>query len=242
MKNNCKIFAAGILFFSLLLAGCDKAASNVSTVSVSGTGTVFAQPDMVQMLVTFSYVAPTTREAKQVVDGKVKQVLDILKESNIDDTNIKTVSLNYDTETEYQNGRSVWVGQRASQSISVTVNDINADTDRLPALLDRISAVDTVRISNVSFDVKEKTELFEKARELAYQKAYEKAVQFARLSGLGIVKVLTINEDANTNIFYGTQSNIQYERLVAQDAVPSSHVPTGEQEITTKVAVQFLLK
>ncbi|MDL2229869.1 SIMPL domain-containing protein [Treponema sp. OttesenSCG-928-L16] len=242
MKKKLGIFIPALICFALLFTGCGKAGSNESTIAVSGTGTVFAQPDLVQMRIGLSHTAPTTGEAKKTVDERVRQVLSILKDTNIDDTNIMTVNLTYDTETEYQNGRSVWVGQSASQSILVTINDIHTDTEKLPALLDKISAVDKVSIHNISFDVKEKTELFEKARELAYQKAYAKAEQFAALSGLKIVRVLNISEGYTETIPYGSQSNVMYDRLMSTEAAPSANVPTGEQEITSTISAVFLLK
>jgi uncharacterized protein YggE len=193
------------------------------------------------MTIAFSHVADTTKLAKEEVDRKVQQALSILKELGVEENNIKTISLSYDIEIEYQNGRSVLVGQRAQQSIIVTIYDIKTNTERLPDILDKIAAIDKVVVHNINFDIQDKTTLFIKARELAYQKALDKAKQFAELSGLKIIKPLAITESGNRNMPFSAQNNVMYA-AVASSADSIASVPTGEQEISSEITVVFLLK
>jgi len=237
---NKKIVITIIAFAIFLLAACSS--KNQSTVSVSGIGAVLVQPDMVLMNINFSHIAQTTREAKNEVDNKMRQVMGILKDEEIEDKNIKTVSLSYDVETEYRNGRSVWIGQRAQQAIVVTINDIVNNPNKLPALLDKITAIDRVSIQNIMFDTESKTELFEQSRELAYQKALDKANQYAQLSGQKIVKALTISEERSRDVLskQNVLGNVLLDTVASYDA--SSSIPTGEQEVRSEVMVTFLLK
>ena len=230
---------AGI-FIILAFSGCSvRVKDNQSTITVSGIGTVLVKPDMVQMNISYSHTARTTREAKSEVDRRIQQILDILKDSNIEDKDIRTVSLSYDVATEFREGRTIITGQRAQQTIIVSVNDIINNSDRFPALLDRITAIDRVVIRNITFDTENKTEFFIQSRELAFEKALEKANQYAELSGLKIAKVLTVSEERNRDAFLLTQSNVAYERAMP---MTSLSIPTGEQEVTTEVRVTFLLK
>jgi uncharacterized protein YggE len=48
-----------------------------STISVFGIGTVIVQPDMIQMTITLSNVAQTTKIAQEVVNSMVRQALEI---------------------------------------------------------------------------------------------------------------------------------------------------------------------
>ena len=239
--NKNRINAVFALFAVFLLFGCNvKKQEDQSTVSVSGIGTVLVQPDMMRMNINFSYTAQTTQQAKREVDTKMQQVMNILKADNIEDKDIKTMSLSYDKETEYINGRSVLIGQRAQQTIVATINDIINDPNRLPDLLDKLTAIDRISIRNIVFDTKDKTELFRQSRELAYQKALDKANQYAELSGQKIVKVLTISEKSNRDIFgVSSQSNVAIEGAAFSVA---SQVPTGEQEVTSEIMVTFLMK
>jgi uncharacterized protein YggE len=47
-----------------VMSGCDKKIEHQSTISVFGTGTVLAQPDVIQMHITLSNLAQTTKRAQ----------------------------------------------------------------------------------------------------------------------------------------------------------------------------------
>ena len=239
MLKNALFLA--VIIYCLSFSGCSiETQSKQSTVTVSGIGSVMVTPDMVQMTVNFSHTAATTREAKAEVDGRIGRILGILKEEGIEEKNIKTISLNYDTETEYRNGRYVVIGQKASQSMTVTMYNITENPNKFPSLLDRITAIDRVSVRNIIFDTENKTEIFRQSRELAYEKALDKANQYAKLSGKKIVKTLTISEGRNRDYYYMSQSNVAYE----SDGIMSmgASVPTGEQEIKTEITAVFLMK
>ena len=106
---NRKFFAGITLSLMLLfLISCDtKVHENQNSVSVSGIGTVFAQPDMVQITINFSHTAQTTRDAKRVVDETMQRISKILQDENIEDKFIKTISLSYDVEYDYRSGYRV---------------------------------------------------------------------------------------------------------------------------------------
>jgi uncharacterized protein YggE len=234
-----KFFAGFLLIGLVFVTACNV--NKQSTVSVSGIGTVMVQPDMVQVTINFSHVAQTTKQAKEEVDLKIRQILDILKGEGIEDKNIRTASLNYGAEMEYRDGRAVQVGQRADQAIIVVINDIANDSNKFSVLLDKITAIDRVVVRDIKFDTENKTELYKRSRELAYQKALDKATQYADLSGLKIVKTLTITEERSRDILFGAyQKNVAYE--AADLSGPSASVPTGEQEVTSEIMVTFLLK
>ena len=244
-KMNRGFFTVlSFVFMLFLLIGCDaKRQEYQDVVSVSGIGTVLVQPDVVQMTIYFSHVAPSTKEAKRVVDQTMQQILKILQEEKIEDKYIKTISLNYDIEYSWKNGRNVPIGQRAQQTIAVKVNDIINSPEKFPTLLDKITVIDKVEIHNILFDIENKTENFAQSRKLAYQKAFEKAEQYAILSGRKIGKVLAISEGSREALqvrsFMSNQSLGVAKEFQSES---SSSVPTGEREITTEINVVFLLK
>jgi len=235
-----------IVICSALLAGCcaDKSQKSQSTVSVSGIGTVLVQPDMAMMNVNISHIAPTTREARLALDQTMQQILNILQEEKIDENHIKTIALNYNVAYEWRNGRSVRIGQRAQQTIVVTVNDIINSPERFPNILDKITAINRVEVNNIQFDIENKTELFRQSRELAFQRAFEKASQYAELSNLKLVKVLSISEERSRDVAQARamMSNVAIEAQADFAMDRSSSVPTGEREVTTEISVTFVLE
>jgi uncharacterized protein YggE len=237
MKN--KFFCAIIISLALFSFARGNGSSNVmpqSTISVSGSGIVTVQPDMVKMDINFSHVAQTTKEAKSEVDNKIQQIINVLRMENISDKDIQTLSINYDTETEYRDGRAVLVGQRVGQTISVRVNDIINNPNKFPLLLDKIATIDKANVRSIKFDVKNKSELFKQCRKLAYQNALDKANQYAAFSGQKVLKVLTLEENTFSGIIPRGHAakNIKFFD-------GGSNIPTGEQEITLEISVTFLL-
>jgi uncharacterized protein YggE len=233
------------IFGVLLISACDKKAEqqNQSTISVFGTGTVLARPDMIQMSITLRNVAQTTKAAQDEVSRMVRQVLTILKDSNIEDKNINTASLNFRSEYDYTS-RRVLIGQRAEQRITFSIHDINNGSEKASAMIDQLIRINGIELNQINFSIKNNTEYFVKSRELAFQKAVEKANQYAELSKLKIIKVLNISEEGNQQIspVNNRLLNQAYTQEAARDETGSTVLPTGELEITSKILVVFLLE
>lgn len=119
---------------------------------------------------------------------------------------------------------------------------INAP-ERFSSILDKITAIDKVEVQNIQFDIEHKTELFKQSRELAYQKAYDKAQQYAELSGRKIGKVLTISEAVSRDIAQtrAFQNNLMLKEETL-DMAGGSAVPTGEQGVSSEINIVFSLK
>ena len=250
--NARKLTRMGIAFSLMLflLISCNsrvQVQESQNSVSVSGIGTVLAQPDMVLMNVSFSHTAPTTKEAKKAVEQTIQRILKILQEENVEDKFMKTISLNYDVEYDYRSGRRVRIGQRAQQTIVVTVNDMINKPERFSSILDKITAIDRVEVQNIQFDIENKSDLFKQSRELAYQKAFDKAEQYAKLSGRKLGKVLTISEGVSRDVTFNRMfmNNARMPFVAEQAAADYGtgfSLPTGEQGVTSEINAVFSLE
>jgi uncharacterized protein len=236
-------WALALAFIAVFISSCDKGAESQSTISVYGTGTVAVQPDMIQMSITLSNVAQTTKAAQDEVSGMVRQTLTILKDANIEDKNINTASLTFNSEYEYTT-RRILVGQRAEQRITFSIEDIN--DDKASEIIDRLIQINGIELNQFNFSVKNTAEYFVKSRELAYKKALEKANQYAELSNLKVVKVLSI-ADQGTQQVSPMSNRIMNQQFMADATTmareaASTILPMGELEITTNILAVFLLK
>ncbi|WP_461256439.1 SIMPL domain-containing protein [Treponema sp. R80B11-R83G3] len=241
-----KYFGVCILvLIAVFISGCDKENNrqNQSTISVFGTGAVSVQPDVIQMSITLSKVAQTTKAAQEEVTKMVRQAMKVLKDANIEDKNINTASLEFNSEYEYTS-RRILVGQRARQSITFSIENINDDSEKASWIIDQLIQINGIELNQVQYSVKNTTEYYVKSRELAYKKAVEKANQYAELSNLKIIKVLNISDQGSQQI---SPMNNMFQRQLADEAKlaeadTSTILPIGELEITTNISVIFLLK
>jgi uncharacterized protein YggE len=245
MKN---IKYAVLISAVVLVSGCNSSIQqkNQSTVSVIGTGTVSVNPDMVQMNISLSRTAQTTQRAQEDISRMVRQALEILKSMNIEDKDISTASLTFNPEYDYSLSRRMLIGQRAEQRITFSINDIKTDNEKVSQLIDRLVQINGIELNGMNFNVKNNTEHFIKSRELAFKKAEEKAKQYAELSGLKVVKVLSISEEGNQQ-FMPVSNRMMFQNTAEdvsalKDAAGSTILPAGEMEITTRIAAVFVLE
>ena len=233
-----------LLVTMLSLASLGWAQQTPNTITVSGTGSVMAQPDMAQISIHFTHTAPTTQEAKNVVAKAMRQVQSILDEYKIDAKNVSTTSFSYDVEYEYVKGKRVCLGQRAEQTLLVKINNIDKNPERLPNILDRVATIDKVEVQNIQFDVENKADLYRQSRALAYGKAYEKAAQYAELAHRTISKALTISEYSSQDVAMPTAKMYMRNMAVEESAdyTEGATLPMGEQRVTSTVNVVFEMK
>jgi uncharacterized protein YggE len=246
MKTK-NLLLRGLVAAVVVLSGCTQSAGQkeLSTVTVSGVGTVNVTPDMVRLTVSMSKIERTTRLAQESVGKMTARVLAILKDSGIEDKDISTASLRFNPEYEWRNGRSILIGQRTEQSIDFAVRNIGQNAEKVARIIDRLTEIDGIVLNQISFSVADNTEHFVRSRELAFEKAMQKAQQYAELSGLKVGRVLNLSEDGanNASPLYRSRMENQFmmEAAFAADAA-STVLPSGQMEITTRISVMFLLE
>jgi uncharacterized protein YggE len=232
-----------ILFCFIIAALCLMSCGDKrqSSIVVSGTGTVFAQPDTVQMHISLSKTAATTRQAQEEVGVMVRKALKIMQDSGVEEKNIQTASLRFMPEYEWGGPRRVLLGQKAEQTIAFSVENLNG----VSGIIDQLIEINGIELQQMQFSVKDNSALFVKSRELAWQKALEKAEQYAKLSGMKITGTLSISEDGLpvSPVFNSNNRMMAADSIAKESAAGGSTVlPSGEMEITSRVVIEFLLK
>lgn len=239
-----KILKLSVLLIAATAMACNgqMGLRNMSTVSVVGTGTVMAQPDVVQMNISLTHTASTTETAQQQVNKMVGQAMEILKEFGIEDKDIATASLTFSSQYQFTGGQRKLVGQNVRQTIMFSVGDIQNDNGRAAQIIDRLVRINGIELNQMNFGVKDNTDHFVRARELAFRKAAEKAKQFADLSGLKVGRVMSISEEGSPQIMPMNNRFMAQATMIDKFAANPTMLPTGEQEITSRISVVFLLE
>jgi len=248
MKLKLVFTVLAFIAIAFFLTGCN-CGKNQSVVSVSGTGTVMVQPDTVQMQISLNRTARTTRQAQEEVNVMVKQALQILEAAGIESRNISTAALRFNPEYDWSSSRRILLGQRAEQviSFSIGINNSETETNRVSNIIDRLIEIDGIELQQTNFNVKNTDGLFVRARELAYQKALEKAEQYAKLSGMKIIRTASIAEEGTLPVspVYNRALNnrmVAHTEAAMDSSAGSTVLPTGELEITSRILVEFLLR
>ena len=215
--------------------------STATTVSVSGTGIVYLKADIVTFSINVNESAETTAQAQQKTNEKMTRILEILKSFGIEDTDISTTALNFSSEYYWDNGRQIKTGESVSQTVYVTMTDL----DQFPKLADELgSKLTGISFYNVNFDSTQKEAAYSKARELAYQKALEKAELYAKSTGLDIARPVSINEGyvSYGSANYKRNDMVFMEEAAATAAAYDTQTPTGLLSASIDVSVVLELK
>ena len=208
-----------------------------NSISVSGEGKVTATPDIVRIQAGVSVLGKTTKEAQEATNQKITKILEILKKNNISENNIQTANLTFSEEYDWSEKERKVIGQRVRQSLNIKIPEISENPKRITDILDEMGTIDGLELDSVTFDIEDKKELYTKARAEAFAKAQQKAEELANLSGVKLLKPITITE-SNDVYFPPVYQNYARADLATESAGGSS-VPAGELEITENLNIIF---
>jgi len=242
------IISLAIIFSTILISrtgiyikntgGVESNGKISNTISVTGDGKVSAKPDMVQLNISFQETASTSKAALDQVNQKVDSALKILKDNNISDSDITTNNLNINTEYDYSSSTRKIIGQKASQSIEIKIKKIDDKATKATKIIDELSAIDNLQIDGISFDIEDKTKLFSQARELAFNKAKQKAEELAKLSKVKLTKPISISDSTyDVSPISYTTNVAQLKSLSADSASGGGQISTGEMNISINLSI-----
>ncbi len=239
-------------FKSMRYIGSGVSASN--TITVSGDGEATAVPDMATFSVTIQERAKTVAAAQEVATERSNDIVDYLKDQDIEDRDIQTADYSVYPEYEYQAtevcrdgyegycgpGKQVLIGYQVSQTIVVKVRD----TDKAGDLLTGVGSRGASQVSGLSFTIDDEDALQNEARDEAIAKAKEKAEALADSLGVRIVRVVGFSENGSyppTPYAYG-RGGVAMDMAVAQEAKSAPALPTGENKIYSNVTVTYEIR
>jgi len=185
-------------FFAAVAGVLMAAGAATADVTMSGVGTVKAQPDMAHVSITVHTEGKTANEATSLNSKSVKSVCEAVEFFKVDVKDIQTqwfnVAPKYEHFSEKVGNKLVegkkQVGFTSTTTLSVTVRDIT----KLGAMLDKVSASGASEVSGLQWDVADRSSLMAKARWRAFVDAQNKAKLYAKAGEFKLGKVKSISE------------------------------------------------
>jgi uncharacterized protein YggE len=249
---NRSLLQAAVLLSALvfLLSGCmtpsqafdrmEEAVGDESTISVSGSGTVEAEPDTASLQVSINEVQPSTREAQDAANRKVARIIEAAQSIGLDDDDVRTQSLSIGPEYEWKDGERNLVGQRVRQTLQLTVGGLDLNPDRVASLIDLLGVINSVEVTSLSFSVDQTEVLYEQARDAAFRKAEQKARQFAELGKVELGKPISISEQSQENV---VRSAVPKAAMMMESAdYAPTQIPSGSFSVQATVHIVFAIE
>lgn len=215
------------------------------TFAVTGEGEVVTVPDVAE----FTYITVTEGELdldvlQEANAGKINKANSFVKESGVDEKDIKTTSYSITPRYQYYrcdllaNGepcppREI-VGYAVRQSVSVKVRDFSVVGDILSGVVER--GVNS--ISGLSFSIDDLTEARNEARKEAMKKARDKAKAIAKAGGFGVGRLISVRE--NNTSPYQPVFRADFAEASVGGGVPS--VEPGSEEVRVNVTLTYEIR
>lgn len=240
MKKVISLVLVALSFMLCLTSCMTKAEVNDAYVLVSASATISVEADTASFSITAENTASTTEEARNNSSLMIEKAISILKdEFGISDDEIRTEYMNIDPYYEWVDGSRVIKGQRATQKLTINLKN---GLDRVGKVYDRLSVLDGISISSISYSKSDTSEALMTAREEASRNALKKAEDYARGVNKEVGDVVSITE-GSVSYSYPTYAN---SKLMVAEASSSDYASTtyysGDLTVSATVSISFTLK
>lgn len=221
--------------------GDDTYPSNV--ISVTGEGEAVAVPDVAEFSFSVNEKGASVEVAQTAATAKMNAAIDFLKNSGVEEKDIKTTGYNAYPQYEYTTCTGMvcvneqrLIGYEVSQTISVTVRD----TAKAGELLSGVGKAGISNVSGLSFKVDDPEKFKKEARLMAIQKAKEQAEVLAEGLDVKLKGVVSFSEDSSPYNAYGMGGDVRMEMSAKSAAAPQ--LPAGEEKVTSRVYVTYEIR
>ena len=204
-------------------------------ISVSGNAEISAYPDIAEFTVTATATKETTDEARIAVSSMTNEAAGILKsEFGVAEDDITTSIISAYPEYRWTEEGNELIGQRANESISVKIRNI----DSLGDIYTRLLGINGIEISNVSLDKEDKSAEIEESRINAVLDAREKAETYAKAAGVKVGDVISITDNTSSSVYY--PRNVMYAMAAADEsAAVSTEYRISDIKVSSTVSMVF---
>ena len=223
-----------------------------TTISVTGEGEMSAVPDIATFSFSVTEEAQTVEEAQTAASKIMSEALTFLKESGVEEKNIKTSGYNIYPQYEWiskevacygyncptPDRERTLIGYKVSQNILVRLDDI----DKAGEVLSGLGSVEVSNLSGLNFEIDDEDELRREAREMAITEAQEKAEVLAKDLGVSLVRMTSYSSNEGNNYPVPMYAEKAVYGMGGDFEDNSVEIPVGENEINIKVYLTYEIK
>ena len=238
------ILTLAVLIVTLLaLTSCQALQSEnkiVPTVSVSASATISVIPDSASFSITAESTEPTTEEARNASSLMTEKAVEILKdEFGITEESFTTDFMQISPYYEWVDGQRTLVGQKATQKLSIVLSGDNLS--KVGKVYDRLSVLDGISISSVSYSKLDITEEVRNVREKAAEEALKKAEAYAKGVGKKVGEVISISDGSGVSYTTVTYNSPKLMMAEASMDYASTTIYQSDVTLSDSVTVVFTL-
>ena len=227
-----------IPFLAILLAlsACGPSATSEQTLNVTGTGTVYATPDIAYIYIGVHTEEYEISQAMTNNNSQAQAVLEAIRNTGVEAKDIQTS--NFSVWSYQANDPVTGMATGTKYAVDITVYVTVRDLSKLSTLLDTAIQAGANNINSITFDVADKSAAMTDARRQALEKAIVLANELSGAAGLSLGSIQNITYSDVSTTYYG------YGMGGGGGAEGSATTPInpGQVQLTATVNVIFGLK
>jgi uncharacterized protein YggE len=233
------LFLSALLVLAVALTACGPSTITVQpqppqrTITVTGTGLVTLTPDIAYISIGVHSQDASASVATTDNNSKAQAVINSIKGFGVEAKDIQTTNFSIYPQQQYDTtGKVTGIIYMVDNTVYVTVRDLT----KLGDMLDGTVRAGANNISNISFDVADKSAALSQARLAAVAEARKQADELTGATGVSLGDVQTISYNDST-----PPMAVQYSRA---DTLSASSVPVqaGSMQISTTVSIVYTIK
>lgn len=207
--------------------------------SVSGSAVVYAKADIANISVGLkTEVKKTAAEATLENSKTMNKILEAVRDLEIEDKDIKTTNYNLRPVYNWTESRGQELkGYEVSQNVTLKIRNLES----IGAIIERTTELGANQVGDINFTIDDEFELKNEAREMAIEKAKEKAGLIASQAGLKLGKLKGVSETSYSPII-PTYSNAMKEMAFDLVAGGAPSIEVGQNEIRAEVTLIYEVK
>jgi hypothetical protein len=210
--------------------------------SVVGHGKVAAVPDVADINIGVVSQGPTAKEALRANSEAMSTLHRVLKERGVAAKDVETTQIQVSPVYSHPDPRKPGaedsvpkvVGYRVTNSVEVTVREIN----KLGEMLDAVVEAGANQVTGIAFRVDKPEQLLDQARKLAMADAKRKAELLAGEAGVVLGPARQILEAGAAPPRPTMLGGGAPQMMMARSAAP---VAAGEQELSVSIHVSYVI-
>ena len=204
-----------------------------TALSVTGEGTITAEPDTASVSVGVNTMAAAAADAQAENSAAMEQIIGALKAMGIASEDIVTESYSIYPQYDYNGTINTVIGYQVSNSVSVTLHDI----DMVGDVLAKATAAGANMAGSISFSSSKADELYNQALTEAYAAAKLKGEVLADAAGMKVKGLISLSEGADYSAVYA--KNTTYYAAQEVSSVP---IETGQLTFSATVTAVYSVK
>lgn len=205
------------------------------TVTVSGSGTAEAAPDLLTVSIGVECRRDDVGAAYAAAGRAAAAISAVLREHGVPDPDITTSGLNVRAEVVWKEGQGQMVtGYVASSVLAVRLRDVPGSSDVIAGAV--AAGGNDVRLNGLELGFADPAAVTAQAREAAWQDALAAARQFALLAGAELGPVVSVTQQP------GPPGPIPVAKMQRAMAADSVGIEAGQSSVSATVGVVWELR